>query len=75
MSVAKVSTKEERIQAAFDKHLTALRSSSKRAELRATADRLGDAVHQYRHLIDGAEADAFAEVIQILTEIAEGDRG
>lgn len=46
----------------------------KRHPAEVTVDRLGGAVGKYRHLITGAEADAFAQVIQILTEIAEGER-
>ena len=67
-------SKEERIQAAFVKHLSGFQPARKRHPAEVTADRLGDAVTKYRHLISGAEADAFAEVIQILNEIGEGDR-
>lgn len=48
--------------------------ATKRHRCEVTADRLGDDVERYGHLMSGAERDELSRVRFILQEIAEGKR-
>ena len=69
--------KENQIRAAFDRAFAQQRkdrSRTRRHPAEVTATRLGTAVVKYHNKLTGAERDAFSQVIQILDEIAEGNR-